>query len=57
MLLGDVVLALDGRAIATTDDLFGLLTAERVGRAVPLRILRGGSVRELTVTVGERPAS
>jgi serine protease Do len=57
VLLGDIVLALDGRAIATTDDLFGLLTAERVGRAVPLRILRSGSVRELTVTVGERPAS
>jgi S1-C subfamily serine protease len=57
VLLGDVVLALDGQAIATTDDLFGLLTADRVGRAVPLRILRGGSVRELTVTIGERPAS
>jgi len=57
LLLGDVILALDGRAIASTDDLFGLLTAERVGRAVPLRILRAGAARELTVTVGERPAS
>lgn len=57
VLLGDVVLTLDGRAIATIDDLFGLLTADRVGRTVPLRILRGGSIRELTVTIGERPAS
>jgi S1-C subfamily serine protease len=54
VLVGDVIIALDGRPIATTDDLFALLTADRVGRAVPLRILRGGSVRELRVTIGER---
>lgn len=57
VLLGDVILALDGRAVATIDDLFGLLTADRVGRAVSVRLLRGGSLRELTVTIGERPAS
>jgi len=32
----------------------GLLTAERMGTDVPVRILRGGVVRELSVVVGER---
>jgi serine protease Do len=57
VLVGDIVLAIDGRTIATTDELLGLLTAERVGRAVAVKVLRGGAARELTVTVGERPVS
>ena len=57
VLVGDSILSLDGRTVATTDDLLGLLTGERVGQTVPLRVLRGGAARELPVTVGERPAS
>jgi len=57
VLVGDIILSLDGRTVATTDDLLGLLTGERVGQTVPLRVLRGGAARELPVTVGERPAS
>ena len=56
-LVGDIILALDGQAIATTDDLLGLLAGDRIGRTVPLQVLRGGAARELSVTVGERPAS
>jgi len=57
VLVGDIILSLDGRTVETTDDLLGLLTGERVGQTVPLRVLRGGAARELPVTVGERPAS
>jgi S1-C subfamily serine protease len=57
VLIGDVVLALDERAIASADDLLGLLTEERIGRPTALRVLRGGAVQTVTVTIGERPAS
>jgi S1-C subfamily serine protease len=57
ILVGDVLLDVDGRAVASTDDLLGLLTGDRVGRAVPVRVLRGGVARDLSVTIGERPAS
>jgi S1-C subfamily serine protease len=57
ILIGDVLLTVDGRAIGSTDDLLGLLTGDRVGRAVPVTALRGGAGRELSVTIGERPAS
>lgn len=56
-LIGDVIVALDGRPIGSADDLLGLLTEERIGRQVPLQVLRGGAAQTLTVTIGERPAS
>jgi serine protease DegQ len=57
VLIGDVILALDRQPVGSTDELLNLLTSDRVGRAVPLQVLRGGETRELTVTIGERPAS
>jgi S1-C subfamily serine protease len=57
LLIGDVILELDQHPVGSTDDLFGLLTGERVGRSVPVRVLRAGAVRDVAVTVGERPAS
>src|SRR5262249_11108809 len=55
MLVGDVLLEFDGRAIESPRELLDLLLGDRVGRAVPLKLLRGGTVTDITVTVGERP--
>jgi len=55
VLVGDIVTDLDGHALQSPEDLFDLLAGDRVGRTVPLRVVRGGDVRELPVTVGERP--
>lgn len=54
LMLGDVILAIDGEAVAQVEQLQERLTGERVGRAVPVRVVRGGELREITVTVGER---
>ena len=56
VIVGDVLLALDGHPVESPEDLLDLLTGDRVGRAVTLRILRGGSATDATVTVGERPS-
>ena len=53
--VGDLVTALDGHDVNSPQDLFDLLLGDRVGRQVPLRIVRGGSEIELPVTIGERP--
>ncbi len=50
------MLDFDGHPVRSPDDLLGLLVADRVGRQVPVRVLRGTTVSELTITVGERPA-
>jgi S1-C subfamily serine protease len=50
---GDVLLACDGAPIAGVDDTHRMLTADRAGRPVPLRMLRRAEILELEVTPGE----
>ena len=57
VLVGDILLRFDGRAIQSAEDLLDLLVGDRVGRAVPATFLRGGSPREIALTVGARQAS
>lgn len=54
ILVGDVLLDVDGHATEVPDDLLDLLTDRRVGQQVTARILRGGAVREVPITVAER---
>lgn len=46
---GDLLLDLDGEPITGVDALHRLLTAERAGRQIPLRLLRRGGAQSLTV--------
>jgi S1-C subfamily serine protease len=55
IIVGDVLVEFDGHAVESPEDLLDLLIGDRVGRAVPLRALRGGETRTLSVTIGERP--
>jgi len=54
LLLGDALLALGGAPVTHAGDLLPLLEEERIGQPLPVRLLRAGEVRELTVTVGVR---
>ncbi|HXW07637.1 MAG TPA: trypsin-like peptidase domain-containing protein [Vicinamibacterales bacterium] len=54
VLTGDCLLELDGHPIASPDELLGLLVGARVGQTVVLRVIRGGVIVDLQVTVGER---
>jgi S1-C subfamily serine protease len=54
LLLGDTIVALDNQPVRHMDDLLALLGGERVGVSTPVRIVRGGVVQELQVTIGER---
>jgi S1-C subfamily serine protease len=55
LIIGDIVVSIDGQRIAEPEDLVAVLRPERVGQAVAVRIVRGGEPRELMVTIGERP--
>jgi S1-C subfamily serine protease len=55
LLLGDIVVALDGQAVADGEHLQALLAGDRVGRTMRLEVLRGGALVTLAVTVGQRP--
>ena len=54
LIIGDILATLDGQPVEDTEDLLVLLTGERVGREVPVKVIRGGELQELQVTVGER---
>ncbi len=54
LMVGDIVATLDGQPAEDTDDLLVLLSGERVGRSVPVKVVRGGEPHELNVIVGER---
>lgn len=56
LLLGDVLLALGGEPVRHAGDLLPLLEEDRIGQPVPVRLLRAGEVREVSVTVGARGA-
>ncbi|MBD5607205.1 MAG: serine protease [Candidatus Eremiobacteraeota bacterium] len=54
VLIGDVLLELGGKTVEDSDDVAAALGAAAIGTQQPLRILRGGEARTVTVTVGER---
>jgi S1-C subfamily serine protease len=55
VMVGDVLLAVNGQAIASPEDLLDVLYHAEIGKAAVLRVLRGGAAIDVTVTVGERP--
>lgn len=57
VLLGDVLVKLDGTTVSDTGDVMALLnSSDRVGKTVPLQVVRGGVLVELAIAIGERPA-
>ena len=56
IIVGDILLALDGTPIGDSDDVHARLGAGSVGRTLALDVLRGGTPQRVEVTVGARPA-
>lgn len=54
LVLGDTIVAFGGEPVRSLDDLLGLLTEDRIGQEVELRIVRGGRLESVTVAVGEK---
>lgn len=57
LLVGDVLVSFDGETIEHAEDLVTRLRGNRIGKAVPITVLRGASPVDVSVTVGERPRS
>ena len=54
MLMGDILTSVDGHVVTNADELMGLLSGDRVGRAVNLGVVRGGTLQTVSVVVGQR---
>ncbi len=57
VLPGDILLALDDATLARPRGLGRALGAERIGQSSTIRLLRGGTVQSIAVTIAARPAA
>lgn len=54
VLLGDIIVGLDGQVVVDSDSLLALLAGERVGKTVNVDIIRAGELKSFPIAVGER---
>ena len=55
LIVGDILVGIDGQPVPDHDALFARLTGEVVGKSIPLDVLRGGELRTFPVEIGARP--
>jgi S1-C subfamily serine protease len=55
VLVGDVLIALGDAGLSDARDVQNLLDPDSVGKPITARLVRGGTLQEISVTVGERP--
>ena len=54
---GDILTAVDGKAVNSSDDLAGTIEGKKPGQKVTLTLRRGHGTKQVQVTLGKRPAS
>jgi S1-C subfamily serine protease len=55
IVIGDILVSLGGKPITRLEDVQSLLSGDAIGKTLPLKFVRGGSVQEGTIEVAERP--
>ncbi len=54
LFMGDTIVALGSNSVGDMEDLLGALGSTQIGATITAKIVRGGQVQELPVTIGER---
>ncbi len=54
LVIGDALLSFGGRPVTDPSDLLPMLEEERIGDTMPLRLVRAGELREVSVTIAAR---
>ncbi len=56
IVLGDVIVELQGKPALDTEHIQDLLASAKVNEKLATTVIRGGAPLELSITLGERPA-
>ncbi|MCU0570440.1 MAG: S1C family serine protease [Oculatellaceae cyanobacterium Prado106] len=56
LMLGDIVVSLRGQAVQDIRDVHNTLEPELVGQPLLAQVIRGGSLLEISIVVGDRPS-
>ena len=54
---GDVIVAADGKAVSTIDELRDVIGAHKPGDKIELKMYHGGAEKTVTVTLGRQPTT
>jgi S1-C subfamily serine protease len=54
LFMGDTIVSLGSSTVGDMEDLLGALSGTQIGATITAKIVRGGQVQELPVTIGER---
>jgi S1-C subfamily serine protease len=54
-LIGDVLIELDGKPVAATDDVQDVLHSQKPGKSIEAKVVRGGAVVKTSVMLAARP--
>jgi S1-C subfamily serine protease len=55
MVVGDILITLGGKPVARLEDVHAQLTPETIGQSLAAQFVRGGTLQETNIVVGERP--
>jgi S1-C subfamily serine protease len=55
ILLGDIIVTVEGSSIESMQSLQAALDGENIGKSIVLDVVRGGHLVEVSVVVGEKP--
>lgn len=56
LLLGDILVSIDGTALGETEDVQSVLSSKGVNQQLDLSVIRGGELIHVALTTGERPS-
>jgi S1-C subfamily serine protease len=54
LLIGDILVAVNGQPVGDPDDLFSVLNSDTVGKSIAVEVLRGGKPEIVKIIMGER---
>ncbi|MFN8418468.1 MAG: trypsin-like peptidase domain-containing protein [Anaerolineae bacterium] len=54
LLIGDILIGAEDTTLRSMDDLLAFLVGDRVGQTAAIKIVRGGEVQTVSVSIGER---
>jgi S1-C subfamily serine protease len=55
IIIGDILISIAGHPVTQLEDIQSHLAGNAIGKSLPLKFVRGGSVQEGRIVVGERP--
>ena len=55
IVIGDVIVSLDGRTVSQPEDVQSLLAGDSIGKSLPIKFVRGGAIQTGSIAVAERP--